>query len=454
MIANVNNQDVSRPDFSARFDRPVVNIEGGSVRHLVITIKAPAVPPSAEPRQPLNLGLVIDASGSMSGAPLAAAKAAALGLLEKLAASDHFSLVSFADDVICHAEAVRLDAAGRRAVGEAIRPLVTRGSTDLFGGWVGGCEAVAKRQAAADAAERNHVILLSDGHANQGEVNPLRLAHHAGELRKRGVLTSTVGIGENYSPIQLQAIAEAGGGRMHDAEQPDEIAEIMFAELTDALATTVENLEVRLRLPRGVKAELYGTAPLNRDAEGCEILVGSLVGGSTRRLVVKLKFPAGAADETLPIAVSARWKTPGADAVHAAEIDAPHVRFDKARVCLSQPRCADLARIVAEQWHAHIMLRSMMHNQDGQYQAAEEFANRERHFYARYVDGLPELQASVSELHEFSTFTAHSVDSMTSKELLLHSYKTSRGEVDRRSRQRKSVSEFIADEAARHRGGS
>ena len=32
------------------------------------------------------------------------------------------------------------------------------------------------------------------------------------------------------------AIAEAGGGRMHDAELPEEIAEIMFAELIDSHA--------------------------------------------------------------------------------------------------------------------------------------------------------------------------------------------------------------------------
>ncbi len=451
MIANAVNHDVSMPEFSARFDRSIVNLEGGSVRHLVITVKAPAVPPSAKPRQPLNLGLVIDASGSMTGPPLTAAKAAALGLLEKLATSDYFSLVTFADDVICHAEAVRLDAAGRTSVGEAIRPLVTRGTTDLFGGWVGGCEAVAKRQAAAGVPERNHVILLSDGRANQGEVDPVRLAHHAGELRKRGVLTSTVGVGRNYSPIQLQAIAEAGGGRMHDAEQPDEIAEIMLAELTDALATTVDNLEVRLQLPRGVEAELYGKAPLNSDAEGCEILMGSLVGGSTRRVVVKLKFPVGSADEALPIAVSARWKTPGADAVHAADIDAPRVRFDTPKACLSQPRCADLARIVAEQWHAHIVLRSMMLNQDGQYQAAQEFTERESRFYARYCEGLPELQGSVSELLDLSPAVAHSMQPTSSKEVMLHYYKTSRGEFDRRSRKRKSVREVIADEAARHR---
>ena len=116
MIANSINKHTAEPEFSARFDRTVVNVKGGSVRHLVIAVKAPAVPRGDGPRQPLNLGLVIDASGSMEGAPLDAAKQATLSLLDKLAATDHLSLVSFASDVICHAEAMRLDPSGRHVI--------------------------------------------------------------------------------------------------------------------------------------------------------------------------------------------------------------------------------------------------------------------------------------------------------------------------------------------------
>jgi Ca-activated chloride channel family protein len=153
MIANTN-ASAPAPVISAALDRSTINHEGGSVRHLVITVKAPLLPPTDEPRPPLNLGLVIDASGSMSGPPLEAAKAATRALLEKLATTDHLSLVSFASDVVVHAEAVKLDGEGRAEIGRALRPLVTRGSTDLFAGWVSGCEAVAKRQAAADVLER------------------------------------------------------------------------------------------------------------------------------------------------------------------------------------------------------------------------------------------------------------------------------------------------------------
>jgi Ca-activated chloride channel family protein len=448
MIANAAPASPA-PEITAELDREVINLEGGSVRHLVISIKAPPVPPTDKPLPPLNLGLVIDASGSMAGAPLEAAKAATVALLEKLATTDHLSLVSFASDVVVHAEAVKLDGQGRGRIGHALRPLTTRGSTNLFDGWVGGCEAVAKRQAAADALERSHVILLSDGHANEGETDPVRLAHHAGELRKRGVLTSTVGIGSRYSPLQLQAISEAGGGRMHDAERPDEIAEIMFAELTDALATTVENLELALRLPQGVEAEVYGTAPLNRDAEGCEILAGSMIGGGLRRIVVKLTFPAGSGGDSLPLAVSARWNAPGDNAACSLAVGSVAPRFDTPAACLAQPRSRALARLVAEQWHAHIYHRAMVLNQDGQYEAAQAFAERESRYFGRYCHDFPELQSSVNELHEFVPTSGHAYHALSSKEMFLRSYKASRGETDRRSRSRQSLEQIIRGEAAR-----
>jgi len=451
MIADARSSATpALPEITAEFDRSIVNIEGASVRHLVITVRAPALPESTEPRVPLNLGVVIDASGSMRGLPLEAAKAATLALLQRLAESDHFSLVSFASDVVTHTTPIRLDVGGRKLVTEAIRPLATRGNTNLFAGWIAGCQAVAARQAAAPTLERNHVILLSDGHANEGECRPAELARHAGELRKRGVNSSTVGVGCTYSPIQLQAIAEAGGGRMHDAEEPDEIAEIMYAELNDALTTSVENLEICLRLPRGVQAELYGSAPVNHDAEGCEILAGSLGSGTVRRLAVKLTFPGGTTGERLPIGITARWRHPDG-ASGSLDVGGASVRFDSAEACARQPRRSELVIFVADLWKAQILRRAMILNQDGAFARAIEFVNREVRFFEAYAGDIAELEASVRELRSFGPSLQCRYSALSSKEVFLQSYKSSRGEVDHRSRKRQSTAGFISDEMARQR---
>ena len=64
----------------------------------------------------------------------------------------------------------------------------------------------------------NRVVVLSDGKANQamvdlGELLPCRPAGRRGR-------TSAVGIGDDYAPLQLQALADHGGGRLHDAAMP------------------------------------------------------------------------------------------------------------------------------------------------------------------------------------------------------------------------------------------
>ena len=85
------------PEVTADIDRPIINAAGESVRHLVVTIRAPERKPDpGQQRLPLNLGLVIDASGSMSGPPLESAKQATIDVIDALSDDDHMSLVSFA----------------------------------------------------------------------------------------------------------------------------------------------------------------------------------------------------------------------------------------------------------------------------------------------------------------------------------------------------------------------
>jgi len=86
------------------------------------------------------------------------------------------------------------------------------GSTNLAEGWLRGAEQVASHLAAEGV---NRVLLLTDGLANVGITDPAQLAAHAAQLRKRGVATSTIGVGEDFDESLLQALADAGGGHFY-----------------------------------------------------------------------------------------------------------------------------------------------------------------------------------------------------------------------------------------------
>jgi len=451
MIAPGNH--VPTPDLRACLDQPILDATGGSVRHLVVSVRAPESQRRPDERRlPLNIALVIDASGSMAGAPLAAAKAAVLDVVESLTAADHVSVVSFASDTQLHAETVRLDAVGKLAVRRAVAGIDTRGSTALCDGWLAGCEAVARRQATTSGAERHRVVLLSDGHANQGETDPAALARHADALRQRGVVSSTVGVGCNYSPTQLQAIAEAGGGRMHDAELPEEIARIVTAELNDTLATTVENLEIDLQLPPGVTAEPYGAAPARPGERGPAILLGALLGGATRVVVVRLTFGPGAPGVTATLGVAARWTQPGDDAERACAAPVVEVRHDAPGACAAAPRDLEAAKLVVEQWQAHVYRRALILNQDGACDEAAAFSAREAAEIQRYCAGVPDLERLLDGLDRFVDSVTTRYSPRSSKEMMLRSYKLSRHESDHRARHASpSFSDVIAEEQRQRR---
>ena len=117
------------PTVTAGFDRNPLNVKRAAVCHLVVEVTAPkAEQTSPQNLRPLNLGLVIDASGSMQSGDaelgfseefgrtrLDAAKTAGTGVVEQLEDTDTLSVVSFADETITHVAALPLGNGGRQS---------------------------------------------------------------------------------------------------------------------------------------------------------------------------------------------------------------------------------------------------------------------------------------------------------------------------------------------------
>ena len=104
-----------------------------------------------------------------------------------------------------------------------LRSLDARGSTDLAAGWQAGAGQFlgnpSSAQPAIVDADPARVLLLTDGLANAGETNPDTLAATAADLRRRGVVTSTFGVGADFDEQLMSRIASAGGGHFYFIEQ-------------------------------------------------------------------------------------------------------------------------------------------------------------------------------------------------------------------------------------------
>ena len=285
---------------TASWDNPVVPADTPKKRGLMLEVMG--IGEKVSERRPINLSLVIDRSSSMSGGRLAAAKEAAKGVVSRLEEEDVFSLVVFDSSVNTLVSATRMTNSNKRNVIETIDGVRTRGCTNLAGGWLDGATCAAK---VCDTMnfKTGHVVLLSDGHANEGIVEPTILRSHADEMASRGITTSTVGVGNGYSPLQLESLSEVGLGRLHDAGTPEEMIETILGELGEVVSVAATNVEVFLRWPAELRAELLADYLKEVTGNSMTVRLGQLLGGSCRTLPLMIDVPALPAGEKLTIGI-------------------------------------------------------------------------------------------------------------------------------------------------------
>ncbi len=390
---------MTNPDgltISASFDRAYAWSGGGSVRYLAVEVTAPSVEHD-EPPRPVNVALVIDASGSMAGPNLAAARQAATTVANSLGDQDILSVVSFADDTVLHVDGVRLTATGKSAAANAIARIADRGRTNLSAGWFKGAECAAVVME-TNPGLTNRVVLLSDGHANAGIINPDVLATHARELAQRGLQTSTVGVGDGYSEAQISVIAEAGGGRMHDAERPHEIAEVVVADLRELQATSAELVHIHLQLPDGVRAECISGFPVEERAQALTANLGAMVSGGKRTAFFRLFLPKGVAGEDLVFRCPATWRRPGSDTELETGAACAVIEFAEEPKNGAQPRDIAISEGVARTWQSTVTRKVVQLNAAGAGAEIRHYLQQELTFFCAYCEGLPGVAVLVEEL--------------------------------------------------------
>jgi Ca-activated chloride channel family protein len=272
----------------ARFDHPVVPPGTSSIIHILLTLTAPKAK-SKSKRPDLNIAAVIDRSGSMAGSKLEYAKESVRILLDQLAPTDTFSLVAFDDNVLPLVEASKT--ADRTESKALVEQIVDGGCTNLSGGWIKGIELVSR---SAKKESVNAVLLLTDGQANRGMIEPDTLIGLGESTSKqKNIRTTCLGLGEDFAEDLLRDVSNAAGGRFHYIESPEHAPEVFNQELGGLLAVAAQNVEVELKFADGVTgiSQLTGY-PVKASGNTGRMIIGDFGADQVKHILLAAELPA------------------------------------------------------------------------------------------------------------------------------------------------------------------
>ena len=187
---------------------------------------------------PLNVTLVLDASGSMStGNRVAIAREAAEAIRQSLGSRDRIAVIHFTDDVI-DSYTVEHSSPDDEDVIRSISRLAPHFSTNVQAGLnLGVMLADEARRERPEAY--NYIILLSDGVANVDATDPFVILESAPDSDSSNPLRLiTIGVGiENYNDVLLEQLAQHGNGWYRYLDDTAQARETFSREHWLALST-------------------------------------------------------------------------------------------------------------------------------------------------------------------------------------------------------------------------
>ena len=237
-------------------------------------------------RNTVNVAMVLDKSGSMSGSKIKLVKKAIITFIEKLSPEDYFSLIQFDSEaeVVIESHQIGNDISFLR---KQINNITASGGTNLNSGMEKGYEEANKKHS---NTINSRVILLTDGMTNQGETGLEKIIKNSKKYNEKGIEISTIGVGSSLDFNLLKQLAMEGKGANHFIGENEEDIQKVFADEAQSLLYQIgKSPEVVIELPSGFKVlDFYGYQPKYGD-DKLTIPIENLNAGNTQVLLMKVK---------------------------------------------------------------------------------------------------------------------------------------------------------------------
>lgn len=219
-------------------------------------------------RQPLDLTLVIDRSGSMRAeGRMEYVKKGLATMTEQLVDGDRVDLVLF-DSKVC--SPVQNFVVGRddaSILSNAIQQMQPRGSTDLDGGLREGYRIQTSRDKASKHKRNQRVLLLTDAMLNSGNVNEALVTEIGKRFEEDGIRVTGVGVGRDFNDKFLNKITEKGKGAYVYLGSEAVVDRVFGASFDSLVQTVAHDVQFSIELPDSLAMEKFYGEESSTNAE-------------------------------------------------------------------------------------------------------------------------------------------------------------------------------------------
>ncbi len=286
-------------------------VQGGqNTVYLDVSIKAPPLGKRlGVPQRATDMVIVLDRSGSMSGSKkMSYAKAAIRNVLSRLNDNDRFALVSFANHAKVHSSLNAVSSERRKELNRIVNSIRTGGGTNMGDGLNSALGLVADNR--SERAQK--VLLLSDGHANQGISSSEGLSRIASDFARQGIVVSSVGMGLDFNELLLTRLADHGMGHYAYLEDLSGLGQILADDLSDTRNLYASGSHLEIKLGEGVSLMDAGGYPVSRvDASIVRIATGQLLANAEKHFVMTFSVPNGETGSLSLGEMNLNYKTQG-----------------------------------------------------------------------------------------------------------------------------------------------
>ncbi|VGO22780.1 YfbK domain-containing protein [Pontiella sulfatireligans] len=189
------------------------------------------------------LTLVIDTSGSMATPErLGLVKESLALMIDQLNPGDKVAIVQFGGEARLVLE--HTPASEKAALLEAINALQPGGPTQFDKGLELGYQLAITGFRAGDS---NRIMILSDGVANLGELDPEAILDQVAEQRKKGIYLSVLGFGAgSYDDDLLERLANKGDGMYAYIDTLNEARHLLVDQLAATLHVIASDVKIQV----------------------------------------------------------------------------------------------------------------------------------------------------------------------------------------------------------------